>query len=93
MRRVAGCAAAEAWRRPPQASYTYYGYDHHLPCMRGDNHHHRPERCAITTRVATSFLRVGHFELYARRARRGEATGLQALRRPFYTYRLLLTDD
>ena len=57
------------------------------------DNHHRPERCAITTRVATSFLRVGHFELYARRARRGEATGLQALRRPFYTYRLLLTDD
>ena len=79
MRRVAGCAAAEAWRRPPQASYTYYGHAHHLPYMH-DNHH-RPERCAITTRVATSFLRVGHFELYARRARRGEATGLQALRR------------
>jgi uncharacterized protein YdiU (UPF0061 family) len=28
------------------------------------------EQCAITTRVAPSFLRVGHFELYARRTRR-----------------------
>jgi uncharacterized protein YdiU (UPF0061 family) len=27
------------------------------------------EPCAITTRVSSSFLRVGHFELYARRAR------------------------
>jgi uncharacterized protein YdiU (UPF0061 family) len=27
------------------------------------------EACAITTRVSPSFLRVGHFELYARRAR------------------------
>ena len=26
------------------------------------------EKCAITTRVATSFLRVGHFDLFARRA-------------------------
>eukprot|EP01043_Picozoa_sp_COSAG02_P075813 COSAG02_NODE_15806_length_1139_cov_1.630769_2_plen_117_part_01 len=27
------------------------------------------EPCAITARVSSSFLRVGHFELYARRAR------------------------
>ena len=36
---------------------------------------HRPERCAITTRVSRSFLRVGQFELYGRRARRGDTTG------------------
>ena len=35
----------------------------------GDVHQH--ERCAITTRVSRSFLRVGHFELYGRRARSG----------------------
>ena len=39
----------------------------------------RRERAAITTRVATSFLRVGQFELYGRRARRGEAVGLRQL--------------
>ena len=38
-------------------------------------HDHPPnvmqhERCAITTRVAPSFIRVGHFELFARRARK-----------------------
>ena len=40
---------------------------------------YRHERCAITTRVATSFLRVGHFELFGRRARRGDATGRRDL--------------
>lgn len=30
------------------------------------------ERCAIATRVAPSFLRVGQLELYGRRARKGE---------------------
>jgi uncharacterized protein YdiU (UPF0061 family) len=34
---------------------------------------------AITTRVARSLLRVGQFELYGRRAARGEATGLEEL--------------
>ena len=34
---------------------------------------------AITTRVAPSFLRVGQFELYGRRAARGEAVGLEEL--------------
>jgi uncharacterized protein YdiU (UPF0061 family) len=34
---------------------------------------------AITTRAAPSFLRVGQFELYGRRARRGEAEGLRDL--------------
>jgi uncharacterized protein YdiU (UPF0061 family) len=34
---------------------------------------------AITTRVARSFLRVGQFELYGRRAARGEATGREEL--------------
>jgi uncharacterized protein YdiU (UPF0061 family) len=33
----------------------------------------RRERCAITTRAAASFLRVGQFELYARRVR--DSTG------------------
>lgn len=33
----------------------------------------RRERCAITTRVARSFVRVGQLELYARRARTGDA--------------------
>lgn len=33
----------------------------------------------MTTRVSPSFLRVGHFELFARRARRGDKTGLQQL--------------
>ena len=37
------------------------------------------ERCAITTRVSRSFLRVGQFELYGRRARRGETVGLEEL--------------
>ena len=36
----------------------------------------RAEQVAITTRVARSFLRVGQFELYGRRARRGERYGL-----------------
>mmetsp|Transcript_25666 Transcript_25666/g.82150 ORF Transcript_25666/g.82150 Transcript_25666/m.82150 type:complete len:408 (-) Transcript_25666:474-1697(-) len=42
--------------------------------MHGGDLHQR-ERCAITTRVARSYLRVGHFELFGRRARsgRGEA--------------------
>ena len=31
------------------------------------------ERAAITCRVARSFARVGHFELFGRRARRGDA--------------------
>jgi len=35
------------------------------------------EQCAITTRVAPSFLRVGHLDLFARRARRSAATPLQ----------------
>ena len=39
----------------------------------------RRERAAITTRVARSFLRVGQFELYGRRARRGEVAGLRQL--------------
>jgi uncharacterized protein YdiU (UPF0061 family) len=38
-----------------------------------------PNRRAITTRVAASFLRVGQFELYGRRAARGEAVGRQEL--------------
>ncbi len=41
------------------------------------------ERCAITCRAAPSFLRVGHFELHARRATRepgeGEPSRAQAL--------------
>ena len=36
-------------------------------------------RRAITTRAAASFLRVGQFELFGRRAARGEATGLAEL--------------
>jgi uncharacterized protein YdiU (UPF0061 family) len=39
----------------------------------------RRERAAITTRVASSFLRVGQFELYGRRARAGDRVGLQQL--------------
>jgi uncharacterized protein YdiU (UPF0061 family) len=34
---------------------------------------------AITTRVARSFIRVGQFELFGRRAARGEVTGLAEL--------------
>jgi uncharacterized protein YdiU (UPF0061 family) len=41
---------------------------------------HVRERCAITCRAAPSFLRVGHLELWARRAARGEAGGLEGLR-------------
>lgn len=37
------------------------------------------ERCAMTTRVAPSFLRVGHFELFGRRARKGDAVGKRQL--------------
>ena len=36
----------------------------------------RRERTAITTRMAASFLRVGQFELYGRRARGGDQVGL-----------------
>ena len=36
------------------------------------------EQCAITCRVAPSFLRVGHFELYARRVARGDDDGALA---------------
>jgi uncharacterized protein YdiU (UPF0061 family) len=39
----------------------------------------RAERVAITTRVARSFLRVGQFELYGRRASRREPDGLRQL--------------
>merc|ERR1719453_2187661 len=38
------------------------------------------ERCAITCRVAPSFLRVGHLELWARRAARDDAGGAEGLR-------------
>lgn len=41
------------------------------------------EQCAITTRVAPSFLRVGHFELYARRASRGIEEGRVQLEQLF----------
>lgn len=40
----------------------------------------RHERCAMTTRVAPSFIRVGHFDLFARRARNGDSQGLEHLR-------------
>jgi uncharacterized protein YdiU (UPF0061 family) len=40
----------------------------------------RRERTAITTRVSSSFLRVGQFELYGRRARSGSPLGLAQLR-------------
>ena len=72
------------WLYLPWLYLPWLCYAYHLLYTHGGGRH-RPERCAITTRVATSFLRVGHFELYARRARRGEATGLQAPRRPTYT--------
>lgn len=49
-------------RRPWYTANTSSEYKHG-----GD--HLRLERCAITTRVSRDFLRVGHFELYARRAR------------------------
>ena len=39
----------------------------------------RSEATAITTRVATSFLRVGQIELYARRARKGDEIGRRQL--------------
>lgn len=35
--------------------------------------------CAITCRAAPSLLRVGHFELYARRAAKGDAHALHEL--------------
>lgn len=38
------------------------------------------ERCAMTTRVAPSFIRVGHFDLFGRRARNGDSQGLEQLR-------------
>ena len=37
------------------------------------------EPCAITTRVAPSFLRVGHLDLFARRAEAGRAGALGEL--------------
>ena len=37
----------------------------------------RLERCAITTRVAPSFLRVGHIDLFGRRARSSNATATE----------------
>jgi len=39
----------------------------------------RPERCAIACRAAPSFVRVGHFELYARRVARGDADAARQL--------------
>lgn len=45
----------------------------------GDIHQHEP--CAMTTRVAPSFIRVGHFELFARRARKGDAKGKKELKK------------
>eukprot|EP00929_Paragymnodinium_shiwhaense_P103409 TRINITY_DN66899_c0_g1_i1.p1 TRINITY_DN66899_c0_g1~~TRINITY_DN66899_c0_g1_i1.p1 ORF type:complete len:357 (-),score=45.97 TRINITY_DN66899_c0_g1_i1:299-1369(-) len=39
----------------------------------------RREKCAMTTRVSPSFLRVGQFELFGRRARRRDPTGLKEL--------------
>lgn len=39
----------------------------------------RRERTAITTRMAASFLRVGQFELYGRRARGGDQVGVAEL--------------
>jgi len=39
------------------------------------------EKCAITTRVAPSFTRVGHIELHGRRARTGGEQELEHLRR------------
>jgi len=38
------------------------------------------ERCAITCRAAPSFIRVGHLELWARRAARGESGSAAELR-------------
>lgn len=43
--------------------------------------HLREEPCAITTRVSRDFLRVGHFELYARRARDGSLKALEQLKK------------
>lgn len=37
------------------------------------------EQCAMVTRVAPSFLRVGHFELFGRRARKGDAVAIRQL--------------
>ena len=37
------------------------------------------ERCAITCRAAPSFIRVGHFELYARRAAKGDPDAREQL--------------
>ena len=39
------------------------------------------EPCAITCRVATSFLRVGHIELFSRRAKKQGGTHVEALRK------------
>ena len=39
----------------------------------------RNEPVAISCRVSRSFVRVGHFELYARRAEEGDATALLEL--------------
>eukprot|EP00966_Prymnesium_polylepis_P105565 2445176-Prymnesium_polylepis.1 len=53
-----------------------------LGAQAGDKHGGdimRAEPVAITTRVARSFLRVGQFELYGRRARRGEKRGREEL--------------
>lgn len=38
------------------------------------------ENCAITCRVARSFLRVGHIDLFSRRARQGDEQSLQELK-------------
>ena len=39
----------------------------------------REEQCAIATRAAPSFLRIGHFELFGRRARQGDPTAKRQL--------------
>ena len=83
-RDAAGATSCAAWRDAGECERNV-GFMRERctkTCGRCDDAHlhggdlHRAERCAITTRVATSFARVGHFELYGRRAKKGEAGAL-----------------
>ncbi len=63
---------ARAWYRP--------GAEERVP--EGDEYppdHMVSERCAISTRAASSFLRVGQVELYARRLARGDPGARQSM--------------
>jgi len=49
------------------------------PTMKHGGDVMKEEQCAMTARVSPSFIRVGHFELFGRRARSGDVVGRKQL--------------